>query len=116
MEKFIFGSFVLIITIWGIFGYSVKIAMLKELEEKIIKLQDESNYYEVHQRLRSLEKNVANFSKIKEDAQEETERINKALYKIQMSIADEDKFNLVRKRYEESLRHKKAMEEINREG
>lgn len=53
---------------------------------------------------------------MKQDAEEETERINEALYKIQMSIADEDKFNLVRKRYEESLRHKKAMEEINKEG
>lgn len=59
---------------------------------------------------------IIELREIRRDAEEETERIDKALYKIQMSIADKDKFNLVRKRYEESLRHKEAMEEINKEG
>lgn len=112
-------------------GDSIKIRRMKEIENKIKKMQSDIDYYDFHQRLDSLERNTISFSRIdtntekdkfnkelkeiKRDAEEETERINKALYKMQMSIADEDKFNLVRKRYEESLRHKKAMEEINKE-
>lgn len=116
------------LTMLVVISDTVKIRKIKELENKIRTMEDNVNYYDLNQRLSSVELIAINYGntdsnfrdriigdrleEIDLKMQQETERINKAIYKVQVSIADKDKFELVRKRYEEDQRHKAVMEEL----